>query len=56
MVLLRDVQGRVYKFRSNSECLGLDIPTPVLSDKVRGHMVLVVGGVPGKVDFDLTIA
>jgi hypothetical protein len=48
MVLLTDVQGRVYKFKSNSEYCGLGIPTPVLLDKVRGHMVLVLSGVPRK--------
>jgi len=45
----------VYKFKSNPECLGLGIPTPVLPDKVRGHMdlvlVLVLGGVPRKLDY-----
>jgi hypothetical protein len=51
MVLLKDVQGRVYEFKSNSECLGLGMPTPVLPDKVRGHMVLVLGGVPRKLDY-----
>lgn len=50
MILLRDIQGRVYKFKSNSECLDLGIPTPVLPEKVRAHMVLVLGGVPGKLD------
>ncbi|KAH7418764.1 hypothetical protein BKA64DRAFT_635883 [Cadophora sp. MPI-SDFR-AT-0126] len=48
MVLLRDVQGRVCTFLSNSECLDLGTTTPVLPEKVRGHMVLVLGGVPGK--------
>jgi hypothetical protein len=51
MVVLKDVQGRVYKFKSNSECLGLGIPTPLLQDKVRGHMVLVIGIVPEKLDY-----
>jgi hypothetical protein len=50
MVPLKDVQGRVYKFLSNSECLDLGIPTPVLPEKVRGHMVLVLSGVPGKLN------
>ncbi len=51
MVPLKDVQGRVYKFKSNSESLGLGIPTPLLPDKVRGHMVLVLDSVPGKLDY-----
>merc|ERR1711900_41440 len=48
IVLLRDVQGRVCTFLSNSECLDLGITTPALPEKVRGHMVFVLGGVPGK--------
>jgi hypothetical protein len=51
MVLLKDVQGRVYKFKSNSECYGLGIPTPILLDKVRGYMVLILGGVPRKLGY-----
>ncbi|TVY30621.1 hypothetical protein LHYA1_G001206 [Lachnellula hyalina] len=51
MVLLRDFEGGVYTFKSNSECLDLGIPTPVLPEKVRGHMVLVLGGVPRKLDY-----
>jgi len=42
---------RVYKFKSISECLDLGIPTPVLPEKVRGHMVLVLGGVPRRLDY-----
>ncbi|TAQ88222.1 hypothetical protein B7494_g3444 [Chlorociboria aeruginascens] len=33
MVRQKDVLGRVYKFKSNSECLGLGIPIIVLLDK-----------------------
>ncbi len=51
MVLLRDFEGGVYTFKSNSECLDLGVPTPVLPEKVRGHMVLVLGGVPKKLDY-----
>lgn len=51
MVRLRDVQGKIYKFKSNSECLDLGIPTPLLPDKVRGHMALVLDAVPGKLDY-----
>ncbi|CZR67731.1 uncharacterized protein PAC_17630 [Phialocephala subalpina] len=51
MVLLRDVQGRVYKFKSRSECLGLGVLTLDVTDIVRSHMVLVVDIVPGKVDY-----
>jgi hypothetical protein len=51
MVPLKDVQGRVYTFKSNSECLGLGIPTPVLLNNVRGHMVLVLGDVPRTSDY-----
>lgn len=51
MVLLRDVQGRVYKFKSKSECLGLGIPTLDVTDIVRSHMVLVLDIVPGKLDY-----
>ena len=45
----------VHKFKSNPECLGLGIPTPILPDKVRGYMdlvlVLVLGGVSRKLDY-----
>jgi hypothetical protein len=51
MVLLRDVQGRVYKFKSRSECFGLGMPTPDVTDVVRNHMVLVLDIVPGKLDY-----
>jgi len=51
MVLLRDIQGRVYRFKSNLEYLVLATPTSVLPDKVRGHMVLVLGGVSRKLDY-----
>ena len=51
MVPLKDVQGRFHKFKSNSACSGLDIPTPVLPDKERGHMLLVLGGVLRKLDY-----
>jgi hypothetical protein len=42
MVLLRDVQGRVYKFKSRSEYLGLGMLTLDVTDVVRSHMVLVL--------------
>ncbi|RDL31342.1 uncharacterized protein BP5553_09551 [Venustampulla echinocandica] len=51
MVLLTDVQGGVYKFKSNSECCGLGIPTPVLPDKVRGYMALVLSSMPRKLGY-----
>jgi hypothetical protein len=51
MVSSGDVQGKIYKFKSNSECSDLGVPTPDLPDKVRGHMVLVLSTVPGKLNF-----
>ena len=51
MVLLRDVQGRVYKFKSRSEYLGLSMLTLDVTDVVRSHMVLVLDIVPGKLDY-----
>ncbi|KAJ5556634.1 hypothetical protein N7494_000549 [Penicillium frequentans] len=51
MVSSRDVQGRIYKFKSNSECSDLGVPTLDLPDKARGHMVLVVSTVPGKLKY-----
>jgi hypothetical protein len=51
MVLLRDVQGKVYKFKSRSDYLGLGMLTPDVLDVVRSHMVLVLGIVPGKLDY-----
>jgi hypothetical protein len=50
MVQLRDVQGRVYKFKSKSECLGLGMLTLDVTDVVRSHMVLVLDVVLGKLD------
>ena len=51
IVPLKDVHGRVYKFKSNSKCLDLGVPTLVLPDKVRRDKVLVLGGVPRKLDY-----
>ncbi|KAL3421824.1 hypothetical protein PVAG01_05980 [Phlyctema vagabunda] len=51
MVLLKDIQGRVYTFKSRSECLGLGILTPDVPDIVRSHMVLVLNIMPGKLDY-----
>jgi hypothetical protein len=51
MMLLRDVQGRVYKFKSRSECLGLGMLTLDVTDVVRSHMVLVLDIVPGRLDY-----
>lgn len=51
MVLRRDVQGRFYKFKSKSECLGLGMLTLDVTDDVRSHMVLVLDIVPGKLDY-----
>jgi hypothetical protein len=42
MVRLKYVQGRIYRFKSESECLGLRILTPVIQHLVRCHMVLVL--------------
>lgn len=47
MVSLKDVQGRVYKFKSRSE----GMPTLDVTDVVRGHLVLVLDIVPGKLDY-----
>jgi hypothetical protein len=47
----RDIQGKVYKFKNNSEYLGLGILTPVIPDIIRGYMVLVLGIIPGKSDY-----
>ena len=51
MVPPKDVQGRVCKFKSRSECFGLGMPTPDVTDVVRSHMVLVLDIVPGKLDY-----
>jgi hypothetical protein len=51
MMLLRDVQGRVYKFKSRSECLGLGMLTLDITDVVRSHMVLVLDIVPRRLDY-----
>jgi hypothetical protein len=42
MVRLKDVQGRIYHFKSKSECTGLGIPTPVVPEIVRRHMIFVL--------------
>ena len=51
MVRLKDVQGKIYKFKSTTECLALGIPTPVLPDKVRGHMVLIFSIIPERLGY-----
>jgi len=51
MVRSKDVQGRIYRFKSDSECKELGIVTPVIPDIVRRHMVLVLDIVPGKMDY-----
>ncbi len=50
MVPLKDVQGKVYKFKSRSECFGLGMPALDVTDVVRRHLVLVLDIVPGKLD------
>ena len=47
----KDVQGRVYKVKSNSECLGLGIPTLDIPESIRSHIALVLGIVQGKLDY-----
>ncbi len=51
MVPLKDVQRKVYKFKSRSECFDLGMPTPNVTDVVRSHLVLVLDIVPGKLDY-----
>jgi hypothetical protein len=51
MVQLEDVQGRVYTLKSKLACLASSILTLVDLDIVRGHMVLVLGVVPRKIDY-----
>lgn len=51
MVPLKDVQGRIYKFKSSSECFGLGMPTLDVTDVVRSHLVLVLDIVLGKLDY-----
>ena len=51
MVRLKDIQGRIYRFKSDSERLKLGILTPVIPDIVR-HMVLVLDVVPAQKDYD----
>jgi hypothetical protein len=42
IVPLKDIQGRVYKFKSRSECLGLGMPTLDVTDVVRSHMAILI--------------
>jgi hypothetical protein len=51
MVLLRDVQGGLYKFKSRSECLGLGMLTLDIADVICSYMVLILDIVPGKLDY-----
>jgi len=44
-------RGGFYKFKNNSECCNSGIPTRVLPDEMRGHMVLVLGNIPGKLNY-----
>ena len=50
MVPLKDIQGKVYKFKSRSECFDSGMLALDVTDVVRRHMVLVVDIVPGKLD------
>ena len=51
MVPLKDVQGRIYKFKSRSECFGMCMPALDNTDVIRNHIVLVLDIVPGKLDY-----
>ncbi len=51
MVRLSDVQGRVYKFKSMSECSAVGTLSLDVTDLVRRHMVIVLDIVPGKSDY-----
>ena len=51
MVPLKNVQGRVYKFKSRLECFGLGMPTLDITDVVRSHLVLVLDIMLGKLDY-----
>lgn len=50
MVSLKDVQGRIYKFKSKSECFSLGMPALDVANVVRNHKVLVLDIVRGKLD------
>ena len=42
MVPLKEVQGRIYKFKSRSECFGLGLPTLDITDVVRSQLFLAL--------------
>ncbi|KUJ07675.1 uncharacterized protein LY89DRAFT_351180 [Mollisia scopiformis] len=48
MIQQRDVQGRIYSFKSTSEYLDSGVQIPDIPDAVKLHMVLVLDLVPGK--------
>lgn len=48
MVSLKDVQGRIYSFKSKTELLKLGIIVPDIPDIARRHKVLVLCTVPSK--------
>jgi hypothetical protein len=45
---LKDIQGRIYHFKSKTECAGLGILYPVIPNIVRYHMILILDIMPGK--------
>jgi hypothetical protein len=51
MVRLKDVEGKIYHFKSKSKCVELGILGSVVSDIVRFHMVLVLDIVPERTDY-----
>jgi len=51
MVRPKDVQGKIYRFKSKSECAEFGIHTPLVPDIVRYHIVLVLEIVPEKKDY-----
>lgn len=50
MVPRKEVEGKIFKFKSRPECFDLGLPTLDVPDVVRRHLVLVLNIVPGKWD------
>jgi len=48
MVKLKDIEGRVFCFRSKSECAELGIPNSDIDEIVRIHKVILLDWVPGR--------
>jgi hypothetical protein len=51
MVKLKYIEGRVFRFRKESDCAELGTPIPEIEEKVRIHIVILLDLVLSKRDW-----